>query len=202
MSRPDILDHALGVQPGDRLDAVREARPGTKANAQLSYEAVFEPTHPTNLSVAERFGLAVVATRFHGENLLSAHYEAAFAGSETRPAVIDALREVALAGTTSGPYGVYRETGLSGQSVEGPRFRVPHAAREVLGDELAALFEYVHLLVFRPREANADALQVLLDEGWSVDDVVTVSQLVAFLTFQIRLAAGLSVLRASWDVHA
>ena len=51
------------------------------------------------------------------------------------------------------------------------------------------------LLTFRPRDASPDALQSLLDAGWSTDGVVTVSQLVAFTHFQLRVVAGLSILK-------
>jgi uncharacterized protein YciW len=37
-------------------------------------------------------------------------------------------------------------------------------------------------------------LQALLDAGWSPTDIVTLSQLVAFLAFQVRLVTGLQVL--------
>ena len=40
------------------------------------------------------------------------------------------------------------------------------------------------------------ALQALLDAGWSTTDIVTLSQIVAFLSFQIRVIAGLRVLAA------
>jgi uncharacterized protein YciW len=53
------------------------------------------------------------------------------------------------------------------------------------------------MLVFHPRDANGAALQALLDAGWSNTGIVTLSQLVAFLAFQIRAAAGLRVLAAS-----
>jgi uncharacterized protein YciW len=50
------------------------------------------------------------------------------------------------------------------------------------------------MLVFHPRDADAAALQALLDAGWSTDGIVTLSQLVAFLAFQIRAVAGLRAL--------
>jgi uncharacterized protein YciW len=50
------------------------------------------------------------------------------------------------------------------------------------------------MLVFHPRDAAAPSLQAMLDAGWTTDDVVTLSQLVAFLAFQIRVVAGLRVL--------
>jgi uncharacterized protein YciW len=37
----------------------------------------------------------------------------------------------------------------------------------------------------------------MLDAGWTTDAVVTLSQLVAFLSFQIRVVAGLEVLAAT-----
>jgi len=52
-------------------------------------------------------------------------------------------------------------------------------------------------LVFRPRDASPAALQALLDAGWAANDIVTLSQLVAFLSFQIRAVAGLRALAAA-----
>jgi uncharacterized protein YciW len=52
------------------------------------------------------------------------------------------------------------------------------------------------MLVFHPRDAAPASLQVMLDAGWSTTEVVTLSQLVSFLAFQIRVVAGLKVLNA------
>jgi CMD domain protein len=191
----DVLDRALGVTPGDRLDLIRRARAATKSNAQRSYDSLFRPTVPNGVAVAERLAIAVVVSRWHGDTPLSEHYETEFATAEPSTHLIGALREIATAGATAGPYGVYREPGLAAESTTGLRFAVPADTRATIGDELSALLEHVHLLVFRPREASAEALQTLLDEGWTTTDLVCVSQLVAFLTFQIRYATGLSVLR-------
>jgi uncharacterized protein YciW len=57
--------------------------------------------------------------------------------------------------------------------------------------------QHAHLLVFHPRDASPAALQKLLDAGWSATDIVTLSQLVSFLTFQIRVVAGLRTLAAA-----
>jgi CMD domain protein len=195
----DVLDHALGVTAGDPLDAVRAARAATRDNAQRSYDSIFSPAVGNGVSVAERLALAVIISRWHGDTPLSAHYEAEFSRAEPSVDMIAALRDIAAAGRVQGPYGVYREPGLAAESVEGLRLVVPDALRSVIGDELSALVEHVHLLVFRPREASAEALQRLLDEGWTTTDLVCVSQLVAFLSFQIRYATGLAVLRSSME---
>ena len=70
------------------------------------------------------------------------------------------------------------------------------ALRTVLGDKLAAAFEQAHLLVFHPRDASPAGLQALLDAGWDNTDIVILSQLVAFLSFQIRVVLGLRTLQA------
>ena len=96
-----------------------------------------------------------------------------------------------------GPYGRYPEGPLSAEDKAGPVYRVSDESRAVLGPRLAAALEHTHLLVFRPRDASAAALQALLDAGWSTTDIVTLSQLVAFLSFQIRVVAGLRALAAA-----
>ena len=43
----------------------------------------------------------------------------------------------------------------------------------------------------------APSLQSLLDAGWSTNDIVTISQLVSFLSYQIRVVSGLGVLAST-----
>jgi CMD domain protein len=71
---------------------------------------------------------------------------------------------------------------------------VSDAGRESLGPRLSAAFEHTHMLVFHPRDAATPSLQSLIDAGWSTTDIVTLSQLVAFLSYQIRVVAGLRAL--------
>ena len=93
-----------------------------------------------------------------------------------------------LSGKRAGP--------LRREDAAGPAYRVSAVTRRALGPRLAAAFEHVHLLVFHPRDAEPAALRALLDAGWSTTDVVTLSQIVAFLSFQIRVVAGLRALTA------
>ena len=67
--------------------------------------------------------------------------------------------------------------------------------KPVLGARLAAALEHAHMLVFRPRDAGAADMKALLAAGWSDTGIVTFSQLVAFLSFQMRVVAGLRVPR-------
>jgi uncharacterized protein YciW len=50
------------------------------------------------------------------------------------------------------------------------------------------------MLVFHPRDAGPPDLQALLDAGWSTTEIVTLSQIVAFLAFQVRVVIGLRTL--------
>ena len=76
-------------------------------------------------------------------------------------------------------------------------YRVSAERKPDLGGRLAAAFEHAHLLVFRPRDAAAADMKALLAVGWSNTGIVTFSQLVAFLSFQVRVVTGLRVLGAS-----
>ncbi|MCY1553958.1 CMD domain protein [compost metagenome] len=51
--------------------------------------------------------------------------------------------------------------------------------------------------MFRPRDASREALQALLDAGWSTAGIVTLSQLVAYLAFQVRIVDGLAALASA-----
>ena len=66
--------------------------------------------------------------------------------------------------------------------------------RRALGPRLAAALEHTHMLVFHPRDAAPVSLQSLLGAGWTTTDIVTLSQIVAFLSFQIRVVIGLRTL--------
>jgi CMD domain protein len=92
------------------------------------------------------------------------------------------------------PTAAIRRGPLGREDAAVPRYRADAATRRTLGPRLAAALEHAHLLVFHPRDAAPADLQALLDAGWSTTEIVTLSQLVAFLAFQIRVVAGLRAL--------
>ncbi|MDQ0573954.1 CMD domain protein [Agromyces albus] len=190
----DIIDRLAGVRPGGSVDALRRHRPATRDNAQASYDALFTVIDETHASLAERAAVAQFVAALHADQVATAHY-----GVLTREAAGDRLADgidrLAGAARTTGPYGDYPADGpLTRESVPGPRFAVDDEVRAALGDRLSAALEHAHLLVFRPRESSVAALARLADAGWSTDGIVTLSQLVSFLAFQLRVAAGLRLL--------
>ena len=190
----DIVDRLVGIAPGSRLDAMRAERPEARENTQKSYLALFEPELPGDVSARERFAVASFVALLHAKPAIAAFYAAKLKQLHGGAAIHDAVAAEATLGATQGPYGNYPQGELRVEDVRGPMHRVSEAHRIALGPRLAAPLEHAHLLVFRPRDASPAALQALIDAGWSTSGIVTLSQLVAFLSYQIRVVTGLSAL--------
>jgi CMD domain protein len=190
----DVIDALVGITPGSPLDAIRARRPEARAHAQASYRALFVPEKPGNVSAQERFAVGAFVAGLHEATAIAAHYAARLAETGASAAVTDAVDASVAEARTTGPYGRYPAGLLSREDTAGSSYRVGATTRRTLGPRLAAAFEHVHMLVFHPRDAAPTALQALLDAGWSTTDVVTLSQIVAFLSFQIRVVSGLRTL--------
>lgn len=194
----DVIDTLAGIAPGSHLDSVRRTRrPVAREHAQRSYESLFTSAEFGAFGPLERYALAVFIAGLHGQDAIKAFYAEKLRSSAATDATRAALDGEIAAAKASGPYGAFPKGPLSKEDTKGPVHRVAEADREALGPRLAAALEHVHMLVFHPRDADARSLQSLLDAGWSTTEVVTLSQLVAFLSFQIRVVAGLKVLAAS-----
>lgn len=199
-SIPDVIDRLTGVAPGDAIDVVRTQRREARTNAQQSYLSLFAPTPPVfgHFAAADRFAVAAFVTGLHGQSDVAAFYAGELDGQGARVGVAAAIAAETKrgAGQAPGPYGSYPAGPLSAEDTAGPSYTVSDAHREVLGARLSAALVHAHLLVFHPRDASPAALQALLDAGWSSTEVVTLSQLVSFLAFQIRVVTGLQALAA------
>lgn len=198
---PDVIDHLVGIAPGDALDAIRANRPQARLHAQQSYLALFEPAAPaagdrTRFTGVERFAVAVFVAGLHGQADLAAFHAQGLARIDAPAGLLEAVAAEAAEGAARGPYGSYPEGRLSAEDQPGPVHAVSDAHRALLGPRLSAALAHAHLLVLHPRDAKASDLQALLDVGWSTTDIVTLSQLVAFLSFQIRVVVGLRTLAA------
>lgn len=65
---------------------------------------------------------------------------------------------------------------------------------EATGDRVPAILAFVETLILRPVKGDAAALATLSEAGLNTESIVVLSQLIAFLSYQIRLAAGLRAL--------
>jgi CMD domain protein len=190
----DVIDALVGITPGSPLGAIRARRPEARAHAQATYRALFAPESPGTVSAQERFALGAFVAGLHGAGAVASRYAGRLAATGA-PAALKAAVDTAIAeAKTRGPYGRYPAGPLSREDAAGMSYRVGAATGTALGPRLTAAFEHVHMLVFHPRDAAPASLQALIDAGWSTTDIVTISQIVAFLAFQIRVVIGLRTL--------
>ncbi|MCS3762575.1 CMD domain protein [Bradyrhizobium centrosematis] len=197
MATPDIIDTLAGIEPGSALDALRARRLQARDNAQKSYLSLFEPIDASDFSLVERAAVAAFVTGLHGESPVAAFYRDKLAANADGARLIEAIDAEIAGGKTSGPYGSYPAGPLSIENTAGLIYRVSAERKAALGPRLAAALEHAHLLVFRPRDAASADMKALLDAGWSATGIVTFSQLVAFLSFQLRVVSGLRTLAAA-----
>lgn len=192
----DVIDHLAEIPAGSRLDEIRRARPDAREHAQESFLALLEPADPGELALADRYAVAAYVALLHDGSAPSraSSFYLELLSDAVDAELVRAVRDAADAGRASGPYGDYREPGLASEARPGPVVAVDRA---VLGDRLAALLDHAHLLVLHPRDARPDALRALVAAGWGPDALVSASQLVAFLAFQLRLVHGLRTLAAT-----
>ncbi|SDL19332.1 CMD domain protein [Nonomuraea jiangxiensis] len=187
----DVIDHLAGITPGSPLDQLRDRRPGAREHAQRSFDALFSPDSEGEVTLVERDAVAAFVTGLHRDGRVAAFY--AYRLAALAPGLLTAVETEIKEGRTTGPYGIYPADGpLAAESDEGLRYRVSDP--DALGARLTAAFEHAHLLVFRPREASRQALDALSLAGWTTTGIVTLSQLVAFLSFQVRVVTGLRLL--------
>ena len=197
MSTPDIIDTLAGIKPGSALDAIRGKRLQARENAQKSYLSLFEPIDAGEFSLLERAAVAAFVTGLHGESPVATFYRDKLAATAGGAALLEAIDAEIARGKTSGPYGSFPAGPLSVENAAGLIYRVSAASKSALGNRLVAALEHAHLLVFRPRDAASTDMKVLRAAGWSNTGIVTFSQLVAFLSFQVRVVSGLRTLAAA-----
>ena len=193
----DLIAALTGIAPGDLLDQARNRRPESRDHAQGSFEAIFVPTDASQVSLPERAAVALFVARLHEEAEAVEFYGALLSetggGAGLEPLIVAEAERAA----GQGPYGAFRAENAP-ESVAGPEYTVASVeAAYALGDRLSAALEHAHMLVLHPRDADRERLGRLLDAGWSSSGIVTLSQLVSFLAFQLRVAHGLRELRES-----
>ncbi len=196
-TEPDVIDLLAGIEKGSGLDRIRAQRQQARDNAQKSYQALFAPRFPGEVNAEERHAVAAFVAGLHRDPKALAFYMDGLAVHSGRQDIPEAIKDEIARGATQGPYGRYPRGPLTVEDQAGPVHKISDANRQILGARLSAALEHAHLLVFRPRDASPAALQSLRDAGWLTDDIVTLSQLVAFLSFQIRAIEGLRVLAAA-----
>ena len=170
-TQTDVISSLAGIAPGSALAELRAQRPEATQHAQGSYAALFDPAAPVGLSPVERFATALRVATIHAASEAAEHYQQRLVDAGASPEIVAAAAlEDAGAGSQADP-------------------AVP--AR------LQAILSHADLLATRPVEATPDHLQALADAGLATVEIVQLSQIVAFISFQVRVVAGLQVIGGS-----
>lgn len=164
----DVVDACAGLAASDAVYALRRQRPKIVAATQGSYTAMWAP-EVVGISEPERLLIALHASVLSGVPSLAQHYLARLQALNTPAHDIAAAQSLAPAA----------------QALQ------PQQAR------LAALLAFTGKLINKPIEGDQQAVQSLVEAGLTPAAIVAVGQLIAFLSYQIRLVAGLAALHAA-----
>ena len=79
---------------------------------------------------------------------------------------------------------------------EHTRSSIEDGALDALGDaRLGAILRFTRTLIESPVHGDQAALTALQQQGLSTEEIVVLGQLIAFLSYQVRLVAGLGALQ-------
>ena len=187
----DTIDRLAGIPPGSPLDAARRQRAQARDNAQLSFDLLLHPDDPGGFEIVERWAVAAFIAGLHKQPDCAAFYADGLAVRD--PAMAPRIAAEARNAVGRGPYGAYPRGPLSTEDAPGPDY----PADPTLGPRLAAALSHAQMLVLHPRDAAPGHLQALVIAGWTTPQIVTLSQLAAFLSFQIRAVAGFRAMLAA-----
>jgi alkylhydroperoxidase domain protein/CMD domain protein len=175
----DILNTLLGIADDSPLAQLRLQRPEATSHTQGSYDALFSNTSSGAVSRTERLGTALRVAALHAEPAFVEHYSKLLRATD---AASDGLIADILTGAAAASSAV-----LPSAESSSPRAQ----ARPV---RLQAMLSHADLLVIRPAAATPAALAALQQAGLSAPEIVTISQLIAFTSFHIRVFVGLALL--------
>lgn len=88
LAKPDIINELVGIAPDSPLAEVRNRRSEVVAHSQGSYEAIFQPADPVDLSPAERHLAGLRVAVLTPSPLLIAHHAQQAAAQGVDPAVL------------------------------------------------------------------------------------------------------------------
>jgi len=164
---PDIIDGVVPLAPGHPVHTARHERAKVVASTQGSYEGMFAASVP-GISVTERLLAALHACRLSRSDGLAAFYRARLVAEGADAALIDAVD----VGSTA-----------NGHFPTDPR--------------LATILSFTGKLILKPIDGDRDAVAGLQAVGLSTPAIVALGQLIAFLSYQIRVVAGLKAMVAA-----
>jgi CMD domain protein len=167
----DLIDRLSGLVPGGATHVLRHRRDKVALATQGSYEGLLDPDLP-GLTLEERLLVALYACRLSNAAAMAAHYRSCLETLSLR----DERRSSALALVEAG-------VAADLSSLSDPRLR--------------AILTFSRTLILKPVDGDKAALLAVSSAGVSTPAIVTLAQLIAFLSYQIRLVSGVAALQAA-----
>ncbi|RWR27361.1 CMD domain protein [Sinirhodobacter populi] len=195
VSNRTLIETLARIPEGSAIAAAYAARSDARAQAELSYRLLLSPQDEGPVSLTERYAVAALVAALYGEPATRDHYAGLLRGAA--PDLADRIATEARSAEASGPWGHFPAGPLSVEDQPGTGWEATPERVAQYGARLAAALAHTHLLVLHPRDSSPEALAALLAAGWDEDGIVVLSQLVAFVSFQIRVVAGFSALVAA-----
>lgn len=162
--RPDNIDRIIGLDVNSAVFALRREREKVRLGAEASEEALLNADLPGSLSRTERLMICIYAASTSNAEPLAVHYRNLWPVTD-----LDLLASLNAV--------------LAGDDFT--RLPTPRSI---------ALLTYARTLLLEPVHGDQSALAELASAGLSEPDIVALSQLVGFLSFQIRLVAGVNAI--------
>jgi CMD domain protein len=191
---PDVIDLLSGIEKGSPPRRPSGSASSSAGECTKELSSALCADIPRQRVGEERHAVAAFVAGLHRDARTLAFYMDGLGAQNASRSVVEAIMAEIAHGAAEGPFGRYPRGPLAKEDKAGHVGRISEANRRTLGARLSAALEHAHLLVFHPRDASPAALQALLDAGWTTTEIVTLSQLVAFVSFQIRVVAGLRIL--------
>jgi CMD domain protein len=157
----DTLNAILGIDETSPIYALRNQKPTLVTELQDYYDSIFQPTEDSAAALSLADRL-LVAVRVASHTNSTAVADW-YAGLASDQDV--AADQIARARDVSLPF--------------------PETS------SLAAAIHHADLLTLRPADARQSDLQALKDAGFTPAGIVSLSQTIAFVSYQLRLIAGL-----------
>ncbi len=190
-----IIEQLAGIRPGSPVARNYQRRAVAREQAELSYQLLLYPQIPGPVSLEERRAIATFVAGLYQNPVTHRHYMALL--RDVSPPWAEALTQVLQQASANGPWGTYPQGPLSVEDSTGEVWKNTPENEKIFGFRLSAALEHAHLLATHPRDANSAALARLVAAGWTEDGLVVLSQLISFLSFQVRIVSGFSALAAS-----
>jgi uncharacterized protein YciW len=166
----DLVSQLAGLDASGSVAALRAARADATSYTQASHDALFSPD-VADLTLVER---------------LYAAWYAAFLTPSVAAAQAYRERLLAASGDTaqnvSARLAAIETRGVTAVATDDPR--------------LGAILAHTHALITQPAAAGKAELNTLVTVGLSTRAIVALAQLVAFVSYQVRVVAALKALQA------